>query len=87
MQIGDVVSRDGTDEHLVYHVNDAGDLIGVVCIKEPSSDWTKIGETERNLTRRYSFINKMVNWEDKISEILNMVDLDSYDRKELDGSI
>ena len=61
-QVGDVVSRDGNDEHEILAFNECRDLIDVRCIKEPpiyeGSDepWTRLGETESNLTRRYSFV-------------------------------
>jgi hypothetical protein len=58
--VGDIVTRDGTDKHLVYGINESGDLLDVVCIKEPSSPWTHIGETESNLTRRYSLLEKAI---------------------------
>lgn len=55
--IGDLVTRDGTDIHIVIEVDD--DLITVTCIKEPAipygcdEPWIRVGEVERNLTRRY----------------------------------
>lgn len=85
--VGDVVSRDGTDEHLVYSVNDAGDLIGVVCIKEPSSQWTKLGETESNMARRYTFINKLLNYKEKMKEIISTYELDQYDKECLTSAL
>lgn len=64
-QVGDVVTRDGTDRHKVLEINDAGDLMHVECIKEPlgyrnedgtrDAPWCKLGETEWNLPRRYSY--------------------------------
>lgn len=59
---GDIVTRDGNDEHEILEINEPRDLISVVCVKEPpiyeGSDepWTKLGETEDNLTRRYDFV-------------------------------
>lgn len=53
---GDYVTRDGTDIHFVLEHND--DLVKVVCIVSPSQDWTKPGQVEDNLTRRYSRINR-----------------------------
>ncbi len=69
MKQGDIVTRDGTDEHLVYDINDAGDLIDVVCIKEPNSKWIKYGETESNLTRRYNLIAHLINWKNEILKL------------------
>lgn len=67
--IGDIVSRDGTDEHLVFMAGGPGENIGVICIKEPQGDlhqdgvtrdepWTEFGETEYNLANRYSLVRK-----------------------------
>jgi hypothetical protein len=62
--VGDIVTRDGTDLHLVYGVNELRDLISVICIKEPekceSDDgpWIKIGETEHNFARKYRILKK-----------------------------
>lgn len=58
---GDVLSRDGTDEHLVLENCEKGDNVKVVCIKEPSSKWAKIGEVEDNCEWRYDFLYKMIN--------------------------
>lgn len=54
-KVGNVVSRDGTDEHLVLEVNEYG-LILVRCMKAPSSGWCKVGETEQNIPERYSLV-------------------------------
>ena len=64
--IGDIVTRDGTDEHEVIAItgNDAFDLITVRCIKEPilfegdSEPWIHLGEEEVNIPRRYSLVRK-----------------------------
>ena len=53
---GDIITRDGTDEHEIVGID--GDLIDVVCVKAPSDPWTKVGETESNLTRRYTFVRQ-----------------------------
>jgi hypothetical protein len=71
----DIVSRDGTDEHLIYEPVDDWGNISVVCIKEPkisegnTEPWTKIGETESNLARRYDFIAKSQNPEQLLYHI------------------
>jgi hypothetical protein len=51
--VGDIVSRDGTDEHIVENVWRDGQMIEVRCIKEPEDKWIEVGETESNLARRY----------------------------------
>lgn len=53
--VGDVVTRDGTDEHLIYGVDMN---IDVICIKAPSLPWTKYGETESNSPWRYTLVRK-----------------------------
>lgn len=62
-QVGDIVTRDGTDRQKVIAVD--GDLIEVKCVKEPlgwlqedgtrDPPWCRVGDRERNLTRRYSY--------------------------------
>lgn len=61
--VGDIVTRDGTDEHLVYDDGRDGGNIGVICIKAPRSydggePWTSVGEAERNLARRYTLVRR-----------------------------
>lgn len=51
---GDIVTRDGTDEHEIVGID--GDLIDVVCVKAPSVPWAEVGDIESNLTRRYSWV-------------------------------
>jgi hypothetical protein len=65
-KVGDLVTRDGTDIHRVIEADDGSGLILVECVKEPlgfleedgvtrGAPWTRKGERESNLTRRYSF--------------------------------
>lgn len=58
-QVGDLVSRDGTDVHRVTGTNAseryAPDLIDVVCVRAPASGWCAVGETESNLASRYEY--------------------------------
>ncbi len=68
-KLGDIVSRDGTDEHVVIvPPEDTGlDNMTVVCIKEPlgylmedgitrGEPWIKRGEIETNLNTRYELV-------------------------------
>lgn len=67
---GDFVTRDGTDIHRVLSINEAGDLIDVVCVKAAlgylnddgtrDAPWCEIGDTESNLTRRYDFCDPAI---------------------------
>ena len=58
-EVGDVVTRDGTDEHVVVDNDPEGwGNIKVRCIKEPSTPWIKVGEEEDNLPRRYALVRK-----------------------------
>ncbi len=66
---GDVVSRDGTDEHLVLNDCEKGDNVSVVCIKEPFSKWVEIGELEDNCEWRYKLLYKIINPEVLIKRI------------------
>lgn len=70
-KVGDLVSRDGTDVQRVTEINEAGDLITVVCIEEPpgfleddgtrGEPWCKVGETETNLARRYQYAGDLID--------------------------
>ena len=59
---GQIVSRDGTDEHLVLAVTD--DLIHVECIQAPApyrddpeqKPWCAVDDREWNLPRRYRWV-------------------------------
>jgi hypothetical protein len=58
--VGDYVTRDGTDVHLVLSlIYDGGDAGEFLCVVEPhlregsNEPWIKKGEREFNLTRRY----------------------------------
>lgn len=56
-QVGDIVTRDGTDEHEVIEADD--DLcIRVRCTKAPREPWTEVGEEEFNLARRYELVRR-----------------------------
>jgi hypothetical protein len=66
---GDVVTRDGSDEHLVLEDCIHGDNVKVLCIKEPNSGWAKVGELEDNCEWRYDFLYRMVNPEILIERI------------------
>jgi len=70
-KIGDIVTRDGTDLHRIVDMNgEGGDLIEVECIKEPlgflnedgsrDEPWTRLGEREWNLTRRYDHAGDLI---------------------------
>lgn len=54
--VGDIVTRDGTDEHEIIEIQPGDNCMTVRCIKEPLSGWTTIGEEEFNLIRRYTFV-------------------------------
>jgi len=63
-EIGDIVSRDGTDEQEILEIDYNYILLTVKCVKEPKiwegSDepWIKLGDEESNLIRRYKLIRK-----------------------------
>ena len=69
-EIGDIVSRDGSDEQLVLDIDYDYMTIKVKCIKEPSvlsfadgsgKPWCNVGNVEDNLIRRYVLLRKGVN--------------------------
>lgn len=55
-KVGDKVTRDGSDIHVVEAVEGDWGLIVVRCIKAPVSGWINVGETESNLPRRYTLV-------------------------------
>ena len=64
-QVGDIVTRDGTDLQKVVEISDSGDLMLVECIRAPvgyrqedgtrGEPWCEVGDQEWNLPRRYSY--------------------------------
>jgi len=74
---GDIVSRDGTDEHLIYDMNRAGDFINVICLKAPKDKWTAVGETEGNVARRYTLKEHLLNWRE-VFERLKGIPVDKF---------
>lgn len=76
-RVGDLVTRDGTDIHRITEAEWVDgyppDLIEVVCVKEPlgflqedgsrGEPWTRVGETEQNLARRYSHVGDVIDGE------------------------
>lgn len=68
-EVGDLVTRDGTDIHRVVDHNGsdghAPDGMTVVCVKAPSGGWTKVGEEEFNVCRRYEWLDEAIEGETK----------------------
>lgn len=54
--VGDLVTRDGTDVHRVIRADDGYGAIRVLCVKAPVSGWCKVGDIEDNLSGRYKSI-------------------------------
>ncbi len=63
-QPGDLVTRDGSDIHVVVDANGceafAPDGMTVRCTQAPSTPWTDVGEEEFNTCRRYEFIDPAI---------------------------
>jgi len=56
-QVGDIVTRDGTDEHeMVANVD--GQVMEFRCVKAPEDGWAKVGETETDMADRYNFVRR-----------------------------
>jgi hypothetical protein len=61
-KVGDIVTRDGTDEYEVISTRYDAMWITVKCIKEPAifeganEPWIHIGQIESNMARRYSLV-------------------------------
>lgn len=51
--VGDYVTRDGTDIHVVVSLTPDKYAGEFRCIKEPKEKWINLNETEYNLARRY----------------------------------
>ncbi len=63
IEVGDIVTRDGTDEKIILEIDEDYFMLTVKCIKEPKifygdEAWIKIDETESNLVRRYKLLRK-----------------------------
>jgi len=54
---GDIVTRDGSDEHEILS-NNSYDLITVRCVVAPRDGWCAVGEEEVNLASRYNFVRR-----------------------------
>lgn len=61
-EVGDLVTRDGTDIHRVVSHNGsdgyAPDGFTVVCVKAPPDGWTEVGEAESNVCSRYDWVEE-----------------------------
>lgn len=54
LSIGETVTRNGSDVHVVTGVDHAGDLVNALCIVPDDQGVFKVGDSEWNLARRYS---------------------------------
>ena len=68
-KVGDIVTRDGSDRQEITEINDAGDLITVVCVGEPAwfndgdtlhAPWCRLGEEEQNMAWRYTYAGQII---------------------------
>lgn len=59
-EVGDLVTRDGTDIHRVVEHNGspghAPDGFTVVCVSPPADGWCEVGDEEFNICRRYEWV-------------------------------
>lgn len=82
-QVGDLVTRDGTDVHFIDSHNGCDiyepDMLEVVCIIEPENKWIKVGEKESNLARRYQYLDQERN-EYALSEAKKLLKRNAYKR-------
>lgn len=72
-QVGDIVSRDGTDLHRITEVTDCGDAISVVCIRAPRDGWCKVGHEEFNMSNAYHYPRELTI--DSVAELCNITDI------------
>jgi hypothetical protein len=52
-QVGDIVTRDGSDLQRIISATD--DVVEVECVRPPRSRWCRVGERETNMAARYSY--------------------------------
>ena len=57
-EVGDIVSRNGSDEQIIESIDYPYMLLEVRCIKEDVYGVFKVGDLESNLIRRYERIRK-----------------------------
>jgi hypothetical protein len=66
-EAGDIVTRDGSDRHVIMSIDYDWLNMDVKCIKEPKVlppieegdvPWIRLGEVESNLIRRYQLVRK-----------------------------
>jgi len=65
--LGDLVTRDGSDLHLVVDLTEDGYSGDFICVQAPTLGWIEVGETESNLARRYSFVRTPAPGEFEVS--------------------
>lgn len=59
--VGDYVSRDGTDIHEILSLTDDKESGEFKCVKAPDTPWIAVGETEYNMSWNYTLIEKRKN--------------------------
>jgi hypothetical protein len=52
---GDIVTRGGDDLQRITELDEDNHCLTVVCTRAPASGWCKVGDVERNLSRRYCY--------------------------------
>lgn len=57
-EVGNIVSRNGSDEHIILEIDYRWMTLKVKCIKSPPDNYCQVGEEEDNLIRRYEFLRK-----------------------------
>ena len=65
--LGDLVTRDGSDLHLVTYLCEDGYSGEFLCVQPPTTGWIEVGETESNLARRYGFVRTPAPGEFEVS--------------------
>jgi len=57
-EVGNIVSRNGNDEHIILEIDYPYMTLKVKCIKATPDNYCQVGEEEDNLIRRYEFLRK-----------------------------
>ena len=55
-QLYDLVTRDGSDVHVVTYLTEGGFSGDFECLVAPVSGWCNVGDVEHNVCGRYSFL-------------------------------
>jgi hypothetical protein len=80
-QVGDLVTRDGTDIHRVVEADEGYGAMVVECVKAPRGGWCKVGEREHNMCGRYRRLGEVLDQSGQRAPLpMAMIDADDSRR-------